>query len=227
MKTSQTVILAALAVVALGMVLAAGLAHVALSQTSSDSSATSRSFDLTGFSGIETGGRWRVTVTRSDTWQVQVTYPAYLADDMRVRVEGDRLILGTDHDRSYREPLTAKVSMPILDSLSGGGSANFEFAGFSGDRLRLTISGSGDVTGKDGRYTDLDVSVSGSGHIDLRAVPTVDADVNVSGSGHVLLDMDGGELTGSISGSGHIDYAGMTRRQNVRTSGSGRVTQTN
>lgn len=227
MKTSQTVILAALGVVALGMVLAAGLAHVALSQSSANAGeTTTRSYPLSGFEGIETTGRWEVTVTRGETWNVQVTYPENLFDDLRVDVENDRLVLGSRRGR-IRGPVTAKIAMPSLSALKGVGSAQIEFSGFTGDRLDISIAGSGKVDGENGRFSAVKVSVSGSGQVDLREVPVVDADVNLAGSADVHLAMNGGELTGSISGSGRIDYTGTTRRQQVQTAGSGRVTQSN
>ena len=220
MKSSQTVILAALGVVALGMVLTAGLAHVALSQASTEAGApVTRNYALTGFNGIQTAGRWNVTVTRGDAWHVEVMYPENLIDNLRVDVQGDRLVLGTQRGaRRGAEPVTATVAMPNLSSLTAAGATQIRFSGFSGDELEISISGSGDVNGEHGNFSALKLNVSGSGQIDLRPVPVTDADVNVSGSAHVSLAMDGGEL---------IDYTGTTRQQNVRTLGSGRVTQTN
>lgn len=229
MKTSQTVVLAALGVVALGMVLAAGLAHVALSQSNAEAGEdATRSYPLNDFNGIETAGRWDVTVTRGETWNVQVTYPENLFDDLRVVVENDHLVLGTRRGPGRsRGPITARIQMPNLSAVKGVGSAHIEFSGFTGDALDISIAGSGRIGGQDGSYQALKVNVSGSGQVDLRAVPVVDADVNLSGSADVRLAMNGGALDGSISGSGRIDYTGTTRQQSVRTAGSGRVTQSN
>lgn len=229
MKSSQTVILAALGVVALGMVLAAGLAHVALSQASTEAGASvTRNYALTGFNGIQTTGRWNVTVTRGDAWHIEVTYPENLIDNLRVDVQGNHLVLATQRGgRHGGEPVTATVAMPSLSSLTAAGATQVRFSGFTGDELEISISGSGKVNGDDGNFGALKLNVSGSGQIDLRPVPVTDADVNVSGSADVSLAMNGGELNGTISGSGRIDYTGTTRQQHLRTFGSGRVTQTN
>jgi hypothetical protein len=231
MRSSQTVVLAALGVVALGIVLAAGLAHVVLSQggnAAAPGEAVSRSLPLTGFTAIDArGGSWSVTLARADTWNVEITYPEDLADDLQVRVDGDRLVLDARRRAFRRGPLTAQVAMPELNGASISGAGTVDFSGFSGDRLALTITGSGTVQGRDGSFKTLSVRIGGSGRVDVRAVPTVDAEVNVSGSGHVSLTMNGGSLTGSIAGSGKIDYSGSTHAQQVTTSGSGQVTQTN
>ncbi|HLF11408.1 MAG TPA: DUF2807 domain-containing protein [Gammaproteobacteria bacterium] len=238
MRQSQIVLLAAFAVVALGMILAAGIARVALSQiapdTGSDRSTrgpgarTTRSFELESFRSIKVSGTWNVTVVQSAEWSVELSYPENVEDDLRVRVDGDRLVLSYEsrgwnwRDDNQRR-FTARISMPELTSAEVSGAAALAFSGFHGDRLAIGISGAGRVDGVDGRYDDLSLAVSGAGRVDIRGVAVVDANVSLSGAGHVVLNMDGGVLSGNISGAGRIDYHGTIREQRVDISGAGRV----
>jgi hypothetical protein len=238
MKQSQIVVLSAFALVALGMILSAGIARVALSQLAPElrdrgpqepGAQTTRTLDLDGFRGIEVRGVWRVTLIRSDEWSVELSFPENFADNLQVRVQGDRLVVQDfTRDRTRRASnarFSARVSMPELTGAEISGAAALAFSGFNGERLTILVSGAGEVEGDSGRYRELELTASGAGRVDLRRVTVVDAFVNLSGAGRANLALDGGVLSGNLSGAGRIDYSGSVREQRVRTSGAGRVTQ--
>lgn len=239
MRQSQTVMLAALAVAALAIVLAAGVARVALSQLANGDGAsrsadpgepTTRTLDLAGFRDVDVNGTWDVTVTQGSAWAVEISFPENLETALRVRVEGDRLVLGYDwsgRNLNRSGPsFTARVSMPELAAVDVSGAGRLRFSGFSGNRLAVDLSGSGDVEGQGG-YDSVVIDVSGSGRVDLREVPVVDANVDLSGSASVVLRMNGGVLLADLSGSSRVEYYGTIREQRVDVSGSASVSSAN
>jgi hypothetical protein len=238
MKQSQIVVLSAFALVALGMILSAGIARVALSQLAPEvrdrspqepGAQATRTLDLDGFRGIAVRGVWRVTLVRSDEWSVELSFPENFADHLQVRVQGDRLVVeDSTRDRSRRgsnDRFSARVSMPELTSAEISGTSAFDFSGFNGERLTIRVSGAAEIQGDASRYRELELAVSGAGRADLRGVTVVDAFVNLSGAGRASLALDGGVLSGNLSGAGRVDYSGSVREQRVRTSGAGSVTR--
>lgn len=105
MKNSQIVVVSVVGFLTLLMIVIAGLGRVALSQSVSGTpraevSSTvivgeqiTETFDLKDFQGVDVEGVWRVSLTQGDEWQVEVSRPASLEGDVKVRVQGDRLIL--------------------------------------------------------------------------------------------------------------------------------------
>ena len=224
---------------ALAIVLAAGVARVALSQLAGDGAPrssepgpqTTRTLNLAGFREVDVSGIWDVTVTQGSAWSVEISFPENLERNVRARVEGDRLALDYDWTGSNGSPngpsFTARVSMPELTSVDVSGAGRLRFSGFSGDRLAVDLSGSSDVEGQGGGYDSVVLDVSGSGRVDLRGVPVVDANVDLSGSASVVLRMNGGVLLADLSGSGRVEYYGTIREQRVDVSGSARVISAN
>ena len=240
MRQSQTVMLAALAVTALAIVLGAGVARVALSQLANGDGAsrsadpgqpTTRTLDLAGFRDVDVSGTWDVTVTQGSAWSVEISFPENLENALRVRVDGNRLVLGYDWNsrtgNRSAPSFTARVSMPALAAVDVSGAGRLRFSGFAGDRLAVDLSGAGYVEGQGGSYDSVVLDVSGSGRIDLRGVPVVDANVDLSGSASVVLRMNGGVLLADLSGSSRVEYSGTIREQRVDVSGSASVISTN
>ena len=102
---------------------------------------------LSGFTGIEVAGSWRVTV-RPGPYDVQVTVDDNAVDDVRVEVRGDALHFGMRPQiRLRRVTLRAQVTMPALDAVAVSGSGEATFADFESPSLQLSVTGSGDVEG--------------------------------------------------------------------------------
>lgn len=184
--------------------------------------------ELKDFVGITTRGVWQVTITPGDTWQVELSYPEDYEDRLRVRVEGDRLVLGLRSEswpfwrnwgRQRAEAPSARVVMPAFTALIVSGAAVVDFGGFSGETLAIAVSGAGKLVGTEGHYQQLALTVSGAGDVDLRDMVFVDARTDISGAGNVALTMAGGELAGSLSGASNLTYYGSVSKANIDRSG--------
>ena len=182
---------------------------------------------LSGFTGIEVGGSWEVTV-RPGPYDVQVTVDDNVVDDLRVEVRGDALHFGLRPQvRLRRVTLRAQVTMPTLDAVAVSGSGAATFSDFESRALRLSVTGSGDVQGSGISVGVLDAGVSGSGDITLEGCARESAGVSITGSGDVTLrgasdEQPADALTLQISGSGSADLDGCAfASANVGITGSG------
>jgi hypothetical protein len=175
------------------------------------------------FSRVALSGSGRLVVDQGATESVTVTADDNLLPYIRTEMRGNTLELGfTDAANDIRptKDVVFKVSAKRLQELIVSGSGVAEAKGVDSDSLRVTISGSGDVTA-DGSARDLDVVVSGSGGYRGDGMRSTRARVHVSGSGDALVAASD-TLEADVSGSGTIEYIGFPR-VSEHVSGSGSV----
>ena len=241
MKKSQIAMLSALGVSALIVIALVGLGRGAITHIESGevderkdvdfNDMAKGNFELEDFRSVTFQGAWEVNLIQGDNWQVELSYPEDMKDEIKVAVEENRLVLDSGNwylrdwdwwgDKDTH--MTARIIMPELHTIEITGTTKLDFSGFEGDHLSITISGAGHVEGEDGRYEELTVTMSGAGHVDMRDVLVVDAEMIISGAGKVSLSMDGGVLSGNLSGFGKIDYYGSVRDERIHISGFGSV----
>lgn len=163
-----------------------------------------------------------------------IAYLETITDDGVLKIHFDRDVYDVDH-------LKIIVSAPSWDGIEISGSVDVDVPdSITGDRLDLSISGSGNLkvfdakfnkikartTGSgdisiDGSADDLDCSITGSGNLDALDCPVLTAKVNISGSGDARLDVSE-TLDVTITGSGSVEYRGDAQvTSNI--SGSGKV----
>ena len=249
MRKSSVAVLSALGVLALIVVVLVGLGRIAVSRmTSADktsvqaidfSDKVTTNFDVKNFRSLTFIGTWKVDLKQGDQWQVELTYPRGMEQDLKVTSQGDELILDPGSRRRHSwnwnlwggsskdDSLRARIVMPKLEELTISGTSDMDLSGFNGDNLRVTISGAGNIEADAGHYMNLDLTMSGAGNVELRDMTFVNARVLLSGAGRVELGMDGGVLSGNLSGFGNIEYYGPVSDQRVNISGFGRVTRKN
>jgi hypothetical protein len=224
MRNSQRAVLAVLGLaVALMVGVAVWFRLIAEPGPELSGERVSRTYDHTGFDGIEIAGQWQVVLERGDAWRVSVEMPAEIASDVSVELQGDSLSLdmarggwfgGFDDER-----LEVTITMPALRQIALSGASNVSFSGFDGAALTIDLSGAGNVRGAASRFDALTLDLSGVGNADLADVTVTDADVDVSGAGNVKLRMAGGRLTGDVSGAANLEYFGPVREQSIQQSG--------
>lgn len=250
MKNSQVALFSAFGVLLLGILAAAIVGRFILDSVSSGAYDEPRSqtnasgaeaaanatgaFDLEGFDRIDARGVWKISLEQGEDWNVELTYPERVADDIDVRVDGDRLVLGYDRNgpswwRGFgrSETFEARVVMPELEGIDVAGAAKLDLSGFAGDGLTISSSGASEIDATRSRFDELMLTVSGAGDVDLREMPVVDARVVLSGAGDIKLNMNGGELSGTVSGAGKVRYEGTVSRESIVVSGFSSVERAN
>ena len=181
-----------------------------------------------GFDEVAFGGAATADVRVGPSWSVRATGPAEALAEMRVRVEGDKLII--DNRQPYREGRSElqrqvhfAITLPRLDEVALGGSGKMTVDQVDGARLGVAVGGSGSLSigrlavdsaavsiGGSGSVTTtgtaraLTVNIGGSGSFDAPGLRAQGATISTAGSGSVRTSVDG-HATVSTVGSGRID----------------------
>lgn len=128
-----------------------------------------------------------------------------------------------DNDWHFRDGgrVTVVVTGVTVDKISLAGSGNATLDGLKLDALRLSLAGSGSVTGA-GRAARVELSIAGSGNADLGHLATQRANISIAGSGNVTLSPRD-EAYVAITGSGAMHMAARPARFDQKVLGSGTV----
>ncbi|HKL66358.1 MAG TPA: head GIN domain-containing protein [Bacteroidales bacterium] len=180
--------------------------------------------DADDFSGISFGVAGKLYLEQADDYSVIIEGDADLLDDIRVFVRGDRLIIRNDTWLNFgNKKVTARVRMPVVESLSVSGSGELLATdAVNAAYLDVSVSGSGDINLDMLKADGIDCSISGSGNIELKGMAG-EGDVSISGSGKYSgLDFAVGTMEVSISGSGRCKV-NVEDSLEARVSGSGNV----
>jgi hypothetical protein len=203
---------------------------------------TARTYDATGFTGVELEGSDDVQVRYADNFSVRAEGQAAVLDRLEIRVVGSTLKIGRkDHDHwqwngdDHGARITVTLPRLVAASVGGsgtmdvdraegdfsgavGGSGDLKVAQLKGGAIDLSIGGSGNVTVA-GTGASLKAETAGSGDIDAKGLTVSSANVSVAGSGSVRGTVNG-EADVSIAGSGDVDLGGGAHCK-VSTVGSG------
>jgi len=236
MKKSQIAVLAALGLIVVIMIVVMGLGRLAVGSATrwdSDSagwdevgSGTNESMrmDFRDFDAVVVEGAWDVQISQSESFTVDIDYPSILEDSIKVRVQGNRLVLGrSDSGNWHGEDLMARIHMPSLSEIRIEGAAHVEFRGFDETRLDVVIEGAGQVEGFDSVVEELNAELQGLGQIDLGGVSAENANVALDGAGEIVVRMAGGVLDGRLQGLGSIVYTGEAADERIKVDGLGDV----
>ncbi len=165
---------------------------------------------LTGFDSIVLQGTATLDITVGQAASVSLDADKAVLNSTRVTVRGDTLFIQR-HGRSWfsntdHGPLTAHITVPSLDKLNARGTSDVTIKGAAGGWSRITISGSGHVTGS-GRMNAVSLTINGTGDADFSDMPVKAATVVVNGAGRVSLDVRD-RLTATVNGAGDVVYSG-------------------
>lgn len=207
-------------------------------------SGTTRTFPVTGFTGVELRGSDDVDVRVGSGFSVRAEGPSAELDTLEIVRVGDTLRVGRksggfswggDHDgvkvyvtmpRIVTADIAGSGNMTVdhVDgqtfSASNTGSGKLALATLGAAQAKLSIAGSGDIDAK-GSVERLSVDVSGSGNVAASGLKASGADVSVEGSGEVHADVAGAASV-SVAGSGDVDLGKRAKCTTSKT-GSGEV----
>jgi hypothetical protein len=233
---------------AVAAILAASLTAgctIGLSQTVVGSGQTvTTEQDLSGFSKVEASSAFRVNITRSDKYSVEITVDEKVKPYLDVAVKGDTLHIGLKPGTALTGasgPLDAVVTMPALKGLALSGACNATIGGFkSQDRLDTELSGASKLNGEieagdirmelsgasqttlSGKGKKLDLEASGASQANLADLALADAAVNLSGASKATVNVSG-NLSVDASGASSLQYTGDPTLGPVKTSGASSV----
>ena len=122
----------------------------------------------------------------------------------------------------HKRPLQVTLTLPSIEKLKLRGSGDSTINGFSGDKVDVQLSGSGNVK-FNGRYKEVLASVSGSGDMEMNGGDRSDkVEVALAGSGQMTVVGQCKNFKADIPGSGDLDAEHLAAQiAAVHLSGSG------
>ena len=125
-----------------------------------------------------------------------------------------------------RHPIQVTLVLPRLDQVSVRGSGDSSVNGFSGERIDVQLSGSGNLK-FNGRYRQVSASLHGSGDMELNGGSSETVDITLVGSGNMTVVGSCRQFALDQTGSGDLDGEHMSADEaNVELKGSGGVSLT-
>jgi hypothetical protein len=198
--------------------------------------------DISGFTGVQISSGIDVWLSEGNSFEVTVEADENLHDVILTEINGDILVVKTDHV-NIRSAKSKKVhvTLPKLSELkiSSAGDCVGQTS-FSCDDLRISISSAGDLTFEvEAREIDIDISSSGDARIsgnadvlnvnlssagDLNAFDLIagKVDVDVSSAGDAKVHATE-EITMNASSAGNIYYRGDAKVIHSRSSSAGDI----
>jgi hypothetical protein len=180
------------------------------------------------FSGISLNMDGDVFFTPDTVYNCRVQAQENVLEVIETSISGGILSLYIkDHyTLGKHDQITFWISGPGVTSLNISGSGDiFVEAPWWGPLLKMTVSGSGNVSAGEVAGQELDVSISGSGNVNMLSVAAGTLGAKISGSGNTVASggiSDFEKLV--ISGSGNIDFREVMADSTVATiSGSGDI----
>ena len=186
--------------------------------------ASTQTFDVDGFTGIEVNGHVELNVSVGEKFSVEVS--GQEADMERLRVEvrdgvlhifKERRKKGSRRGRS--KGLQATISLPNLNSVQIDGMSDANIKNVDSDRFELFVDGHGDVT-LTGKCGTSEINIDGHGEIEGRDFKCSNVSLNVDG--HADIELYAGEtLAVDIDGHADVEVYGNPRISKFRKSGMG------
>lgn len=180
---------------------------------------------VSGFRAVSVGGSGQLFIEKGAAESLTVTADDNLLPYIKTEVRGDQLQLGFRDSMSGpnvqpTRGIVFRLTVKALDELHVSGSGSADVRGIDGPRVRLRVSGSGEIAAQ-GAVNDLEVGISGSGRYLGDRLASNRALVDISGSGKALVNASD-RLDVDVSGSGDVVYIGAPQVSR-HISGSGSV----
>ena len=202
-RTAALVALLLVVAIACGTLLAAGctVQPGSAGSVTGSGNAVAKVYDSSGFTRVRLDNTCDATVTRGDTFLVDVTVDDNVAQHLVVEVKGDTLHIGLDPSYGYSDiTLKAQVVMPDLQGLELSGAALAGVSGFSSD-------------------SPLQLELSGSSRANLRDMRSGDVTFEISGASSLSGELRSRELKGEASGASRAGLEGSGTTAEVEASG--------
>ena len=182
----------------------------------------SKNVEVKDFRNITVAGGFDVEFTQSDSISVRVEATEELLDMVSIESDGRTLIIkNKEKNENHRaifvmggsigesEPVKVFITAPSLDELTVSGSASFDIEkSLATEKLKITLTGSGEVEIDGVKCQSADLVLIGSGDIRLRPIEAETLNATIAGSGIMQLHtINIKKIDASITGSGDIFFA--------------------
>lgn len=178
-----------------------------LGQVQGSGETVTRTYDSSGFTRLEAGNGFTVTVQRGDEYAVSVSVDDNLVEQhLQVELRGETLrIRLAPRWRYVGVAATATVTMPSLRGVEVSGASTVDVSGFA----------SGDP---------LEVELSGSSSLGLADVRVGGVTFELSGASRAVGELEAQDLVGDVSGGSALEVRGSAGTARLDASGGSRLT---
>jgi hypothetical protein len=175
-----------------------------------------------GIRVIDLEGPIDLSVRQGAVPSLKVRGEQRLLGNVAATQDGDTLHIGTTGMLfHHRRPLQVELVLPSLNEVQIRGNGDSAVTGFSGERLKIELNGSGNLSFQ-GRYRNVNAAVRGSGDLDLKSGNSEEVELEVVGSGTIASSGSCQKMAADISGSGSVDAQHMASDDAViKIQGSG------
>ena len=225
--------------------------RTAFINTTTASYAFAEERSVSGFTGIASGGSFKVHVQFGAKESLRLEGNPEVLREIETVVENRVLKIRTRNSSFWknlgRNMNIGRVDIYItaikLNSLTVSGSGDMDVNGVvRAERMQMAVSGSGSLTAAvscesylasvsgsgrlnvTGTTKTADINVTGSGDFRGRDLKSSTANASVSGSGSIYITADNA-ISARVSGSGSVRYAGNATKVTSSKSGSGSVSR--
>jgi hypothetical protein len=125
----------------------------------------------------------------------------------------------------HRQPLQVTLVLPSIEDVSVHGSGDSSINGFSGKRIDVNLSGSGNLK-FNGRFKEVEANVQGSGELEMNGGASDKVEVSLAGSGKITVVGSARQFKAAPPERrrGHLAPDGIGRRHHHRAqSGDGDI----
>ena len=171
---------------------------------------------------VELSGPIELTLRQGAIASLEVRGEQRLLPNIETSVDGGTLHIETKGMLlHHRLPLQVVLVLPSLDTLKFHGTGESTVNGFSGERIEVEMTGSGDVK-FNGRYREVVASLHGSGDLELNGGNSERVEVELKGNGDLTVVGSCKQFKADQTGSGDLNAEHLTAQAaNVELNGSG------
>lgn len=180
-----------------------------------------------GISAIDLSGPIDLTMRQGAVASLVVKGEQRLLGNVETLQEGATLHIGIKGMLlHHRQPLQVTLILPSVDSINVYGNGDSTINGFSGERIKVRLSGAGDVK-FNGRFKEVIGTLQGSGDMELNGGTSEMVEVTLVGSGDLTVVGSSKRFKVEQTGSGDVHAEHMSAQEaDVSLRGSGRAVVT-
>lgn len=178
--------------------------------------------DLPSFNAIETTGAFEVQVTCQKPASFEIEGDDNILPLIQIEVRNGVLRVTSTKHYSTRDPISLRITVPDLTSVSSTGAGKFTVTDLKNDNFEIHSTGAALVVAE-GQSNNVKISSTGAGKIDSHDLRAGKVDVTVTGAAAVDVYASD-QLDVNVSGAGRVTYSGDAK-VNKRVSGAGQVTK--
>jgi hypothetical protein len=154
---------------------------------------------------VEVNGPFNLVLRQGPAPALEVRGEQRVLANVDTSIDGDTLrIAPRGILLRHRQPIEVRVTLPALNALHVNGSGQHMVSGFAGERLQLSMDGTGNMR-FNGRYRIVQAGVHGSGELELTAGNCEAVAAELAGSGDLTLVGAAQSLHAEVQGSGQLD----------------------